>query len=138
MREVTFLDHGRTAADIAHDEARFSSLGLGPETLLDQMAAAASEVAGWGAGNEAAVIRFAMAEIVRLRAPGLPSTAALLRLTSGDDPMVSKIERIVADCPKRGDIGGLAVGEFPASGRVMVPTEVLKDLLAVVRGAITC
>lgn len=69
---------------------------------------------------------------------GTMARLALKRLRGGDDPMLARIERVILDCPKRGDFGGLAVGEFPASGRVMVPTEVLNDLLAVARGANSC
>lgn len=65
---MTYLDRTRTPGDVVHDERRFQKLGLTSENLLDRMAGAATEVAGWGAGNEASVIRFAMAEIVRLRA----------------------------------------------------------------------
>lgn|GEM_PF-2179463 len=63
------------------------------------------------------------------------TTTALDRLIQGDDPMLDRIGRIVVDCWERGEIGGLAVGEFPACGRVLVPTEVLNDLLAVARRA---
>lgn len=68
MRDVTYLDRTRSAWDISHDEARFAKLGLTRANILDKMAEAATEIAGWGAGNEAAVMRFAMAEIVRLKA----------------------------------------------------------------------
>ena len=68
MADVTFLDRTRSADDIIHDETRFAKLGLTRANILGKMAEAASEVAGWGAGNEAAVIRFAMTEIVRLKA----------------------------------------------------------------------
>lgn len=66
--EVTVLDRTRDATDVAHDAGRFSRLGLTSETILAKLAGAATEVAGWGAGNEAATMRFAMAEIIRLRA----------------------------------------------------------------------
>lgn len=74
MSEVTFLDHTRTAFDIAHDEARFAKLGLNRDTLLAKMAEAATEIAGWGAGNEAATMRAAMDEIIRLRAKAQTNT----------------------------------------------------------------
>lgn len=66
--DLTFLDHTRSAGDVIHDETRFAKLGLTRANILGKMAEAASEVSGWGAGNEAAVIRFAMTEIVRLKA----------------------------------------------------------------------
>lgn len=65
--EVTFLDRTRSAEDIAHDEGRFERMGLTAENIVPNMATAASEIAGWGAGNEAAVIRFAIAEMLRLK-----------------------------------------------------------------------
>lgn len=68
MSDVTFLDRTRSAEDIAHDEARFARLVLTPNNILDKMAEAASDMAGWGAGNEAAIMRFAMVEIINLRA----------------------------------------------------------------------
>lgn len=68
MTDVTVLDQTRSAWDVAHDQQRFDRLGLTRDNILSKMAEAATEIAGWGAGNEAAVIRFAMAEIVRLRA----------------------------------------------------------------------
>lgn len=68
MSDITILDQTRSASDIAHDTARFQKLGLKSETILKKLTAAASEVAGWGAGNEAATMRFASVEIVRLRA----------------------------------------------------------------------
>lgn len=68
MADVTVFDRTRAAWDVAHDPGRFSRLGLTSENILDRMAEAGTEIAGWGAGNEAAVMRFAMAEITRLRA----------------------------------------------------------------------
>lgn len=67
MSEVTFLDRSRSAADIAHDEGRFERLGLTSDNIVPTLALAASEVAGWGAGNEAAAMRFAITEILRLK-----------------------------------------------------------------------
>lgn len=74
MGKLTYLDRLRDPADITHDERRFSALGLTRDNLLTKMGEAAHDVAGWGAGNEAAVIRFAMAEIVRLRSSPAPDT----------------------------------------------------------------
>ena len=68
MNDVTVLDPTRSAWDVAHDQKRFDRLGLTRDNILSKMAEAGTEIAGWGAGNEAAVMRFAMAEIVRLRA----------------------------------------------------------------------
>ena len=68
MGDVTVLDPTRSAQDVAHDQKRFERLGLTSANIVEKLAEAGSEVAGWGAGNEAAVIRFAMAEIVRSRA----------------------------------------------------------------------
>jgi len=66
--DLSYLDRTRSAFDIAHDEVRFAKLGLTRENLLNKMADAGTEIAGWGAGNEAAVMRFAMNEIATLRA----------------------------------------------------------------------
>lgn len=66
MNDVTVLDPTRSAWDVAHDQQRFDRLGLTRDNILSKMAEAGTEIAGWG--NEAAVMRFAMAEIVRLRA----------------------------------------------------------------------
>ena len=63
MTDVTVLDPTRSAWDVAHDQQRFDRLGLTRENILAKMAEAGTEFAGWGAGNEAAVMRFAMAEI---------------------------------------------------------------------------
>lgn len=49
MADVTVLDHTRPAWDIAHDEGRFARLGITSANVLDKLAEAASEVAGWGA-----------------------------------------------------------------------------------------
>jgi hypothetical protein len=68
VNDVTVLDPTRSAWDVAHDQQRFDRLGLTRDNILSKMAEAGTEIAGWGAGNEAAVMRFAMAEIVRLRA----------------------------------------------------------------------
>lgn len=68
MGDVTYLDRTRDPADVAHDEGRFKRLALTPNNILDKMAEAASDMAGWGAGNEAAIMRFAMVEIINLRA----------------------------------------------------------------------
>lgn len=65
--EVTFLDRTRSAEDIAHDEGRFARLGLTTDNIVPALAQSANEVAGWGAGNEAAVMRFAITEILRLK-----------------------------------------------------------------------
>lgn len=66
--DLSYLDRTRSAFDIAHDEVRFAKLGLTRDNLLGKMAEAGTEIAGWGAGNEAAVMRFAMNEIATLRA----------------------------------------------------------------------
>lgn len=66
--DLSYFDRTRSAFDIAHDEVRFAKLGLTRENLLAKMAEAGTEIAGWGAGNEAAVMRFAMNEIATLRA----------------------------------------------------------------------
>ena len=68
MADVPVFDRTRSAWDVAHDPVRFDRLGLTSENILDKMAEAGTEIAGWGAGNEAAVMRFAMGEIARLRA----------------------------------------------------------------------
>lgn len=68
MSDVTYLDATRSADDVAHDQTRFRKMALTPENILPKMAEAATEIAGWGGGCEAAVMRFAMVEIVRLRA----------------------------------------------------------------------
>lgn len=68
MNDVTVLAPTRSAWDVAYDQQRFDRLGLTRDNILSKMAEAGTEIAGWGAGNEAAVMRFAMAEIVRLRA----------------------------------------------------------------------
>lgn len=56
---------------------------------------------------------------------------ALRRLVEGDDPMIGRATRIAVACAAKGEIGLLAVDDFPDSGRVMVPTVVLRDLLAI-------
>lgn len=68
MAALTVLDPSRSAWDVAHDPERFRKLGLSSETVLAKLAEGATEIAGYGCGNEAAAMRFAMLEIIRLRA----------------------------------------------------------------------
>lgn len=61
----------------------------------------------------------------------LTARQALRRLVEGDDPMIGRATRIAVACAAKGEVGLLAVDDFPDSGRVMVPATVLSDLLAI-------
>ncbi|MGN6064905.1 hypothetical protein [Brevundimonas diminuta] len=61
--------------------------------------------------------------------------APLERLTCGEDTMLDRLARVVAQCPERGAFGAVALDEFPASGKVLVPSVVLADLVAVAASA---
>ena len=45
--------------------------------------------------------------------------------------MIGRATRIAVACAAKGEVGLLAVDDFPDSGRVMVPTVVLRDLLSI-------
>ncbi len=81
MAALTVLDPSRSAWDVAHDPQRFRALGLSSETVLAKLAEGATEIAGYGCGNEAAAMRFAMLEITRLRA----MLSERNRTTKGED-----------------------------------------------------
>ncbi len=66
------------------------------------------------------------------------SDAPLERLTCGEDTMLDRLARVVAQCPERGAFGAVALDDFPASGKVLVPSVVLADLLQVAREAAQC
>ncbi len=59
------------------------------------------------------------------------------RLMNGPDPLLDRAARLIAECGERGDIGLLAADDFPDSGRIIVPTALLADLIEIAVDALT-
>lgn len=60
--------------------------------------------------------------------------AAMARLTARNDDLetlLGRATRLARQCARRGEIGLLAPDDFADSGRVVVPSALLSDLLAV-------
>lgn len=75
------------------------------------------------------VAHFGMALIARA---GDQAFERLITVNADEENIISRAMRIARECPRRGDVGLLAPDDFPESGRVMVPSVVLLDLLTVV------
>lgn len=69
--------------------------------------------------------------------PPAAADLAAERLMKGPDPLLDRAARLIGECGERGDIGMLAADDFPDSGRIIVPTALLADLVEIAVDALT-